>query len=81
MLPLTSSVFLMPGYGAQGVRGEAVAPALTPEGTGALVSSSREIIFAYQRREDLGPEAFAEAAAQAACRMRDDINQYITWPS
>ena len=73
------SIFLMPGYGAQGVRGEAVAPALTNGGMGALVSSSREIIFAFQRSNDHGEEEFGEASAKMALMMRDNINQYIDW--
>jgi orotidine-5'-phosphate decarboxylase len=72
-------IFLMPGYGAQGVRGDSAAPGLLAGGMGALVTSSREVIFAWERDHERGPEKFAEAAGAAAKAMRDDLNQYIEW--
>lgn len=40
--------FLVPGYGAQGATAEDVAPAFKPDGTGALITASRSVIFAYE---------------------------------
>src|SRR5687768_7488185 len=63
--------FLVPGVGAQGGDVEAVvANAKTADGTGLLVSSSRAILYAS------GGKDFAEAAAQAAMALRDEINRY-----
>lgn len=63
--------FLVPGVGAQGGDVEAVVTnAKTADGTGLIVSSSRAILYA-SRDED-----FADAAAQAARSLRDEINRY-----
>jgi len=63
--------FLVPGVGAQGGDVEAVVTnAKTADGTGLIVSSSRAILYA-SRGED-----FADAAAQAARSLRDEINRH-----
>ncbi len=43
--------FLVPGYGAQGGHAETVASAFDEQGLGALINSSRDLIFAHQRPE------------------------------
>ena len=43
--------FLVPGFGSQGGTARDVAPAFDSNGLGALISSSRAIIFAHQRPE------------------------------
>jgi orotidine-5'-phosphate decarboxylase len=43
--------FLIPGYGAQGSGAKEVAAAFAADGSGALVNSSRGIIFAGERKE------------------------------
>ncbi len=40
--------FLVPGFGAQGGGPEDVYPCFNPNGTGALVTASRSIIYAYE---------------------------------
>ncbi len=73
---MPNTIFLVPGYGAQGGTAEDVMPCFDPQGRGAVVNSSRGIIFAYQReayRHEYGPEGFAEAARAAASNMRDDL--------
>jgi orotidine-5'-phosphate decarboxylase len=63
--------FLVPGVGAQGGDVAAVVDnAKTADGTGLIVSSSRAILYA-SRGDD-----FAEAAANAARSLRDEINRY-----
>ena len=63
--------FLVPGVGAQGGDVAAVVGnAKTADGTGLIVSSSRAILYA-SRGED-----FAEAAADAARNLRDEINRH-----
>ena len=62
---------LIPGIGAQGGDVAAtVANGKTADGTGLMINSSRGILYA-----SMGPD-FAEAAAQAARVLRDEINQY-----
>jgi orotidine-5'-phosphate decarboxylase len=52
-----------------------VASCFNPDGTGAIVNSSRGVIFAY--RERYGPEEFARAAKDAARDMKVDINRAL----
>ena len=63
--------FLVPGVGAQGGDVEAVVNnAKTADGTGLMVSSSRAILYASDGTD------YAEAAAQAAKALRDEINRH-----
>lgn len=43
--------FLVPGFGAQGGTAKDVAPAFDSDGLGAIINSSRGIIFAYNKAE------------------------------
>jgi orotidine-5'-phosphate decarboxylase len=56
-------VFLVPGYGSQGGKPDDVAPAFRPDGRGAIVSSSRGVLFPF-RPSDANWEAKVEAAAR-----------------
>jgi len=62
--------FLVPGYGHQGATAADVAAAFDDHGFGALVNSSRGIIYAYRKREG----SFTAAAAEAAQEARDELN-------
>ncbi len=66
-----SMYFLIPGYGAQGARGEDVELYLN-EKNGGVVNSSRGIITAYKKYED-GYENFDKYTRQAVLSMREDI--------
>lgn len=70
------AMVLVPGYGAQGGRAVDVLPSFDPKGLGAIVSSSREILFAWEK-SPLGADGFAQAAAEAARRTRDEIQQAL----
>lgn len=62
---------LIPGIGAQG--GElslAVRYGVNADGEGAIINSSRQIIYASRGKD------FAEAAEKAARTLRDQINEY-----
>jgi orotidine-5'-phosphate decarboxylase len=41
-------IFLVPGYGAQGATKQEIGPAFKSDGTGALITASRSIIYAYE---------------------------------
>ncbi len=62
--------FLIPGYGTQGAGAKEVAAAFAADGSGALVNSSRGIIFAIERPEYAARFAPAqwEQAIEAATR-------------
>ena len=77
---LTPSLFfLIPGYGAQGGGAEDVKAAFDKEGRGAVINSSRGINFAYRKDEykEFGAKNFADAAALAAKKMKEDINSVL----
>jgi orotidine-5'-phosphate decarboxylase len=64
-------VFLVPGLGAQGGDTEATIKAGTNKaGTGLIISSSRDILYAS------GGEDFAASAKARAVATRDEINKY-----
>ncbi len=71
---MPNQIFLVPGYGAQGGGAEDVKPCFHENGTGAVVNSSRGIIFAYQKNGQTG-EAFVEAAREAALAMKEDLGR------
>jgi len=71
MMPHT--FFLVPGYGAQGAKGADIRGFFDRFGSGCIVNSSRGIIAAYKGDPRYGDGNFAEAAREAAIRMREDI--------
>ena len=73
---LPHTMFLVPGYGAQGGGAQGVAAAFDKNGLGAIVNSSRAIMCAY-KNEGCPETDFAKAARREAIRMRDDITSYI----
>ena len=73
---MPQTLLLVPGYGAQGATAQDVAVAFDERGLGAIVNSSRGIIFAYQKR-DLPPTEFAQAAQAATVEMKKQINSAL----
>ena len=62
---------LLPGYGAQGASAEDCRPAFDAGGLGAVVNSSRGIIFAYEKAAP--GVRWQDAVRAAACRAREDL--------
>ena len=62
--------FLVPGVGAQGATAADVAPAFGAKGLGAVVNSSRGILYAYK---DPARSDWREAIALAARSLRDEL--------
>lgn len=73
---LPHTMFLVPGYGAQGGGAEGLKGGFDENGLGAIVNSSREVMCAY-KKEGCDERDFAKAARREVIRMRDDITQYI----
>jgi orotidine-5'-phosphate decarboxylase len=69
--------FLVPGYGAQGGTADQVTNCFDENGYGALINSSRGIIFAYQQpkymEEFPHSEQFVEATISAIREMKKDL--------
>lgn len=65
---LPQTIFLVPGYGAQGGSAADVARAFKADGTGAIINSSRGIIYAHKAPAyaGIGWEKAVEAAVIAA---------------
>jgi orotidine-5'-phosphate decarboxylase len=61
---LPEAIILVPGFGAQGGTAADCAPAFRPDGLGAIVNSSRGIIFPF-KPESTTWERDVEAATRA----------------
>ncbi len=73
---MPETFFLVPGYGAQGGSADDTKPCFNEDGLGAIVNSSRGIIFAYENNGGTkGGEDYAEAARDAAELMRQELNR------
>lgn len=72
---LPHTMFLVPGYGAQGGGAEGIKGAFDENGLGAIVNSSRAVMCAY-KKEGCDERDFAKAARREVIRMRDDITSY-----
>ncbi len=70
---LPQSILLVPGYGAQGGSLDAVRAAFREDGLGAVINSSRGVLFP----EDLRARGFP-AIEDAARRARSEINRLLT---
>ncbi|MDE6833100.1 MAG: orotidine-5'-phosphate decarboxylase [Ruminococcus sp.] len=73
---LPHTMFLVPGYGAQGGGAEGLKGGFDENGLGAIVNSSRAVMCAY-KKECCDEKDFAKSARREVIRMRDDITQYI----
>lgn len=68
---MPNSIFLVPGYGAQGGSAADVAAAFDAKGMGAVVNSSRGLTYLSQE------DNYAEQSRQATIVMKDAINEAI----
>ncbi len=67
------TLFLVPGVGAQGATAADVAGAFNDDGLGAVINSSRAIIFAYERPEFDSAENWQQAVELATQQTIDQI--------
>ncbi len=73
---MPQALFLVPGFGAQGGTADDIIPCFGSDGYGAVVNSSRDVLFAWQRSGVLERE-FADAARDAAIRMREAVRDSL----
>lgn len=74
MMP--ENYFLVPGYGAQGGGAQDVLPCFHQDGLGAVVNSSRNILYEHmsdQERACCTRQQYRLRVRQAALKMKDDI--------
>lgn len=69
---MPNSLFLVPGYGAQGGSAAGAVAGARPDGSGVLISSSRAIIGAWQSQPDAEAD-FADLARTALDEMNTDL--------
>lgn len=77
---MPDSIFLVPGYGAQGATAQDAAASFRADGLGAVVNASRGIIFAFKQEpyaSKFGETRYAEAARDAAQKMAGELNAAI----
>lgn len=67
--------FLVPGYGAQGGGAADVVPCFNPDGLGTLVSSSRGVLYSWEREADFdGTRAgYARSVRRSAGEMQRQV--------
>ena len=68
--------FLVPGYGSQGATAEDCVRFCKPDGTGALINSSRSIIYAYEKpkyKEQYG-DNWEQCIQQAVADAKIELN-------
>ena len=69
---MPTSWLLIPGYGAQGGAAADVLPGFDKDQSGAIVNSSRGIIFAYGKPESAGLN-WQNSVRQAAQKMKEEL--------
>ena len=74
---MPNSIFLVPGYGAQGGGAADVVPCFNEDGLGAVVNSSRGIIHAYEKLDGFDERTFAEASRKACEMMAEDLRSAL----
>lgn len=67
-------IFLVPGFGAQGGTASDVAACFRPDGTGALITASRSVLYAF---ESDGGMDWRAAVANGAARMATEVVQAV----
>jgi len=73
---MKTSLFLVPGYGAQGGGADDILPCFNPDGLGAIVNSSRGILYAYDSKGCTKDE-YKSSVIQAAKTMQREIYEAL----
>jgi len=77
---MPNCLFLVPGYGAQGGTSADVAPCFKSDGTGALITASRSIIYAYEDMKYIErfPSEWDKCIEQACKDFVTEVNGVVT---
>ena len=72
---MSNNFFLVPGFGAQGGSAKDVVPCFNEDGLGAVVSSSRGVLYHYLEEEeyDGSVRMYLESVRKQAERMRSEV--------
>lgn len=76
---LPNSIFLVPGYGAQGGTADAIVPCFKADGTGAIITASRSILYAYEDMKYIErfPSEWDKCVEQACKDFVADIRKVL----
>ena len=75
---MPETIFLIPGYGAQGGSAKDAAAGFRDDGRGAIINNSRGIIFAYKHEKFAkARDDFAAAARMAVLEMAQEIKAVL----
>lgn len=74
---MPQNIFLVPGYGAQGGTAKDVRACFNEDGLGALINSSRGIIFAWENSDMFTEKDYAEAARDAVLKMQKELEAVL----
>lgn len=72
---MPQQLFLVPGFGAQGGSAQAVKACFKSDGTGAIVSASRSVIYAYEGKTN---ESWQSAIEAAAIEFKEQIRSVLS---
>ncbi len=73
---MPKSYFLVPGYGVQGGGAEDIVPCFNPDGLGAIINSSRGILYTHmsdEERNSCTKEEYLSSVRNAVVGMQKDI--------
>jgi orotidine-5'-phosphate decarboxylase len=70
---MPNTIFLVPGFGAQGGTAADVAGAFDANGLGAVINSSRAIIFAYEQPAYESATSWQAAVEQATLATKQQL--------
>jgi orotidine-5'-phosphate decarboxylase len=73
---LPQSIFLLPGYGAQGATAEMTRAAFI-KGKGAIVSASRSVLYAHKDAKYSGIGEWSAAVLRATLDMKSDLRSSV----
>lgn len=71
------TLFLVPGYGTQGGTADAAKACFKDDGTGAIVTATRSIIYAYELDQYKDAPSWEKAVEKAVIDMKDQIKAAI----
>ncbi len=74
---MPQTIFLIPGYGAQGATAADAVAGFGPDGYGGLVNASRSVLTAWQKHQ-MDHELYDLAARKELMQMKEALNQALT---
>lgn len=78
---MPKSYFLVPGYGVQGGGAKDILPCFNPDGLGAIINSSRGILYTHmsdEERNSCTKEEYLNSVRNAVVKMQKDIYNTLT---